>query len=59
MRADTLAEKLRLARRDLAFVRNVLRSCPMSLWRVRSIAEAEEKRLAKWIEANEKKADAR
>lgn len=55
MRDDTLAEKLTTARRDLRYVQNVLRTAPMSLWRIRNIAEAEEKRLAKWIAAAEAK----
>lgn len=55
MRPDTKQRKLATARRNLAFTQNLLRTCPMEMWRVRMIAEQEERRLMDWIKEAERK----
>lgn len=55
MKPDTRQHKLDTARRNLRYIQNLLRTCPMERWRIRNIAEDEERRLIRWIQAAEQK----
>jgi hypothetical protein len=55
MRDDTLRGKLATAKRNLAFLQNLLRTCPADLWRIRTAAENDERTLSAWIKKAEAK----